>query len=116
MTNCCDDWGNCNQGRECPVRNYRTWSTNPVVDRERAAQEAWLALVRRSGAGAGVHAGDVGAPGPLPTDWGVVTIIALAVLAFVASMVMLYMGLPVVVAALPVVQAMVLELIREVIA
>jgi hypothetical protein len=20
MTNCCDDYGNCNQGRDCPVR------------------------------------------------------------------------------------------------
>lgn len=20
MTNCCDEYGNCNQGRECPVR------------------------------------------------------------------------------------------------
>ena len=23
MTNCCDDFGNCNQGRECPVRKER---------------------------------------------------------------------------------------------
>jgi hypothetical protein len=20
MTNCCDDYGNCNQGRDCPIR------------------------------------------------------------------------------------------------
>lgn len=23
MTNCCDDYGNCNQGRDCPVRVVR---------------------------------------------------------------------------------------------
>jgi hypothetical protein len=23
MTNCCDDYGNCNQGRDCPVRVAR---------------------------------------------------------------------------------------------
>ena len=23
MTNCCDDYGNCNQGRDCPVRKER---------------------------------------------------------------------------------------------
>jgi len=24
MTNCCDDYGNCNQGRDCPIRNTET--------------------------------------------------------------------------------------------
>jgi hypothetical protein len=23
MTNCCDDYGNCNQGRDCPIRKER---------------------------------------------------------------------------------------------
>ena len=23
MTNCCDDYGNCNQGRDCPIRVAR---------------------------------------------------------------------------------------------
>lgn len=23
MTNCCDDYGNCNQGRDCPIRHSK---------------------------------------------------------------------------------------------
>jgi len=34
MTNCCDDYGNCNQGRDCPVRvariGYRMSAADPL--------------------------------------------------------------------------------------
>ena len=28
MTNCCNDFGNCTQGRDCPVRKQRAEETN----------------------------------------------------------------------------------------
>lgn len=33
MTNCCDDYGNCRQGRDCPVRKER-------IERVREAKAA----------------------------------------------------------------------------
>ena len=32
MTNCCDDYGNCNQGRECPVRVAKVGRRMPAAD------------------------------------------------------------------------------------
>ncbi|MCF8156415.1 MAG: hypothetical protein K9K35_10455 [Rhodoferax sp.] len=116
----------CNQGRDCTCapQACRTAATDrkrnktaPVVvdsDRERAAQDDWLALVHRSGAGAGVHTDDAGQPEPLPTDWGVVIILAAAVLVFVGAMFFLWMGLPVAVVAGSVAVAIGLEIIGEV--
>ena len=28
MTNCCNDFGNCTQGRDCPIRKQRAEETN----------------------------------------------------------------------------------------
>lgn len=28
--NCCDDFGNCRQGRDCPVRRQATYPTPPL--------------------------------------------------------------------------------------
>jgi hypothetical protein len=28
MTNCCNDFGNCTQGRDCPIRKQRMKETN----------------------------------------------------------------------------------------
>ena len=28
MTNCCNDFGNCTQGRDCPIRKQRAQETN----------------------------------------------------------------------------------------
>jgi len=28
MTNCCNDFGNCTQGRDCPIRRQRAEETN----------------------------------------------------------------------------------------
>lgn len=32
MTNCCDDYGNCNQGRDCPARVARVGRKMPAAD------------------------------------------------------------------------------------
>jgi hypothetical protein len=32
MTNCCDDFGNCNQGRDCPVRVARVGQRMKTAD------------------------------------------------------------------------------------
>ena len=32
MTNCCDDYGNCNQGRDCPVRVARVGQRMKTAD------------------------------------------------------------------------------------
>lgn len=30
MWNCCDDYGNCRQGRDCPVRKEKYWSNKEI--------------------------------------------------------------------------------------
>jgi hypothetical protein len=32
MTNCCDDYGNCNQGRDCPARVARSRAVMRAAD------------------------------------------------------------------------------------
>ena len=32
MTNCCDDYGNCNQGRDCPIRVAKVGYKMPAAD------------------------------------------------------------------------------------
>lgn len=32
MTNCCDDYGNCNQGRDCPIRVAKVGRRMPAAD------------------------------------------------------------------------------------
>ena len=32
MTNCCDDYGNCNQGRDCPIRVARIGQRMKAAD------------------------------------------------------------------------------------
>lgn len=32
MTNCCDDFGNCNQGRDCPIRVARIGQRMKAAD------------------------------------------------------------------------------------
>jgi hypothetical protein len=47
MTNCCDDYGNCNQGRDCPIRVAR------IGQRMKAAEplppSIWRHQLRRLG-------------------------------------------------------------------
>ena len=116
------------QGRESgcavnatnPDNHYRVMKPGTPVavdpERERAEQEAWLQLVRRSGAGAGgdAQASDADAPEPVEPDWGVVALGVAAVLLFVICMAMLYMGVPLLLVAVPVLVAVGLELICEV--
>ena len=33
--NCCDDYGNCRQGRDCPVRVERIRRAKEILDRDR---------------------------------------------------------------------------------
>lgn len=42
--NCCDTYGNCNQGRDCPVRHAAaTPSASPITDdRIEAAIDVWF--------------------------------------------------------------------------
>ena len=28
--NCCDDYGNCRQGRDCPIRKEKYWSNKEI--------------------------------------------------------------------------------------
>lgn len=39
--NCCDDFGNCRQGRDCPVRTQR--EATPMTWRQAIETAAWLA-------------------------------------------------------------------------
>jgi len=34
MTNCCDDYGNCRQGRDCPVRVERVREAKERLDQD----------------------------------------------------------------------------------
>lgn len=36
MTNCCDDYGNCRQGRDCPIRIERVRQAKEQLDRDQA--------------------------------------------------------------------------------
>ena len=47
MTNCCDDYGNCNQGRDCPVRVAKA---KPVMKAaEPLPPSIWRYQLRRLG-------------------------------------------------------------------
>lgn len=35
MTNCCDDYGNCRQGRDCPIRIERVRQAKERLDDDR---------------------------------------------------------------------------------
>ena len=39
MTNCCDDYGNCRQGRDCPVRTGKAERIERVVKIAKNEQE-----------------------------------------------------------------------------
>jgi hypothetical protein len=43
--NCCDDFGNCNQGRDCPVRTTPTLAVYAFVIRCLTALGAFCALM-----------------------------------------------------------------------
>ena len=48
--NCCDDYGNCNQGRDCPVRASRRIKAYPHVPTDEVvvkAIEAWVSLDKK---------------------------------------------------------------------
>ena len=39
MTNCCNDFGNCTQGRDCPIRKQRMKETNEAYARNGLEQD-----------------------------------------------------------------------------
>ena len=47
MTNCCDDYGNCNQGRDCPVRVARVGQRMKAADP--LPPNIWRGQLRRLG-------------------------------------------------------------------
>ena len=44
--NCCDEFGNCNQGRDCPVRKIKAWPTVPP-DVKPPAEPVWTSMNER---------------------------------------------------------------------
>lgn len=47
MTNCCDDYGNCNQGRDCPIRVARIGQKMKSADP--LPPSTWRQQIRRLG-------------------------------------------------------------------
>ena len=50
--NCCDDYGNCRQGRDCPVRVERIRRAKEILDRDRPSIP--LLLIGRLALGAAI--------------------------------------------------------------
>jgi hypothetical protein len=49
--NCCDEYGNCNQGRDCPVRKAQVDQDKPLVS---WISDAGLGMLIMMGSSAGV--------------------------------------------------------------
>lgn len=43
--NCCDEYGNCRQGRDCPVRIQRIRDAKERLDRDDMPTWAWIARI-----------------------------------------------------------------------
>lgn len=52
MTNCCDDYGNCRQGRDCPVRIERIREAKARLDED--SPNIPLLLIERLALGAAI--------------------------------------------------------------
>jgi hypothetical protein len=44
--NCCDEYGNCNQGRDCPIRKERVRQAKELLDKDTptTAQLVWAVV------------------------------------------------------------------------
>jgi hypothetical protein len=44
--NCCDEYGNCNQGRDCPIRKERVHQAKELLDKDTptTAQLVWVVV------------------------------------------------------------------------